>query len=319
MAEAREATVRHDGRDEWHDAPEEAWRKIVPTPLRAARTCATCCCASQDERTLSVTLVLFSLIVISQFVGAYISNSRALLIDAGSMLVDVATYVTNLWAECVPMRSESARATHELFVAGGSLLALWVITLAGVAQAAALLHASGVAQLTEPEPPGSGAGVDGGIVLGFACVGIAFDAIALGQFAASWRAAQRANSAKHLEQRVPERLSLADCLACVCGAALELNMSSALAHVLADLLRSVTTLVESILILRCGLNSAAVDGLAALCVAAAILVTALGPTRRWFGACSARLARPPPAGACGGSPRGRAAHDRARPAGALQL
>lgn len=276
-----------DEQDEWHDALADSLvdqQKVVPTPVRAARTFANCCCISQDERTLIVTIILFSIIVLSQFVGAYVSRSRALLIDAGSMLIDVATYFINLWGLCAPTRSKRTADIHEVLVSGASLLALWAITLVGVGQAVETLRESGFSELNEPESRGDGEGVDGRIVLFFACLGILFDILALGQFVGSWREAQRARAAIEATP-VQERLSLASCCACVCGAALELNMSSALTHVLADTLRSLTTLVESLLILSCGLNSEAIDGLAALCVAMAIIATSLGTTRRWVSMC----------------------------------
>jgi Co/Zn/Cd efflux system component len=62
-------------------------------------------------------------------------------------------------------------------------------------------------------------------------------------------------------------------------------MSSALTHVLADTFRSITTLIESLLILGLGMDSVAVDDLAAIIVAAAIMLTALGTTKRCAETC----------------------------------
>jgi hypothetical protein len=61
-------------------------------------------------------------------------------------------------------------------------------------------------------------------------------------------------------------------------------MSSAFAHVLADCLRSATTLCESLVLLRAGpaLDARAVDAAAALIVAAAVGVSAAPTSWRWL-------------------------------------
>merc|ERR1711871_634009 len=59
------------------------------------------------------------------------------------------------------------------------------------------------------------------------------------------------------------------------------NMMSALLHVLSDLMRSTTTLVESIIILQFGINGARADGWSALIVCSLIAVGALGGLLEW--------------------------------------
>jgi Co/Zn/Cd efflux system component len=320
---ASDVSPSRHSHDDWHDAPESR-RSDNGLPASAAPSAAVISTRarrteayhrmhrmSKNERTLVVTIALFSLIVVSQFVGAYISNSRALLIDAASMLLDVATYVCNLWAECALARAVRVAEMQELSVTGMSLLVLWTVTLIGMADAIMMLHSVGLSELRTPDAESGGEGVDGRIVLVFALVGILFDAVALSEFVGSCREARRerlggAESAEDRRATVavdvhcgpasaekPRCCARArSCCECCECASLELNMSSALAHVLADTLRSLTTLVESLLILRLDLNSEAVDGLAALCVACAIIVTALGTTHRWFGTCW-RLTRTP--------------------------
>lgn len=308
---------------EWHDALES--EADPPRPTKRERT------HTQNQRALMVTMLLFLLVVISQFIGAAVSRSRALLIDAASMLIDVATYATNLWVECAPTRSAWQAEVQEVAVSGVSLLALWTITSIAAAQAIAALREHGLAGMRAPEEVAGDQSVDGRIVLGFAVLGIVVDAFSLREFNRSWRQAQRAKvetdvvpsdstvgatagapsadgSVAVEEARATTCYSADACtlrasactrvwsaLACC---ALDLNMSSALTHVLADTFRSTTTLVESLLILCLGMNSVAVDGLAAIIVAAVIMLTALGTTKRWADTCwrlafASRLRRTP--------------------------
>lgn len=313
---------------EWHDAVESGAESDAD-----ARPPKTSRIQTQNQRALVVTMLLFSLVVLSQFVGAFVSHSRALLIDAASMLVDVATYATNLWVECAPTTSVRQAETREVAVSGISLLALWTITLIGAAQAIAALRGRGLSGMRAPEDGAANHGVDGRIVLGFALLGLAVDVFSLLEFNRSWRQARRAeaeadvvvpsgstagaavgvtsdgavaveearstcagvDASKHRARACARARGALGCCA------LELNMSSALTHVLADTFRSTTTLVESLLILCTvdgrRMNSVAVDGLAAVIVAAVIMLTALGTTKRWAEtcwrlACAPRLRRP---------------------------
>lgn len=332
------------------------WRAFVRTPRRVAAW-------SRNERTLVLTLTLFTAITAAQFVGAAVAQSLSLLVDSASMLVDVFTYAANLWAECFTSTTRSPRkaALIELAVSGLSLCALWAIMIIGVAQSAVVL-----AQLHMLGPTHAGIDfVNGRIVLAFAIVGLVLDTAVLIQFsrgdaeAAHAQHAQLASeegglaaqaacssgeqSAAHAgtqsitagpEREDAERFrdtilhssaaSAADAGADVRLAATEperalngsgsggaepieasargtrvgsrcsawlrgcacssyrLNMSSALSHVLADLFRSSTTLVESLLILNAHIDGRLADSVAAILVAGAIALASWSTTTRWL-------------------------------------
>ncbi|KAJ1622875.1 hypothetical protein T492DRAFT_1059224 [Pavlovales sp. CCMP2436] len=153
------------------------------------RGCARLCAAfsgrwSRNERTLVLTCVLFTLITAAQMVAAIAANSFALLIDAASMIVDVASYSANLWAECAQKNDASPGGRRaelsEFMVAGTSLAALWGLMLFSIVEAARALPAALARATGQDAPPG--VQVDGTIVLAFALVGVALDAIVLRQF-----------------------------------------------------------------------------------------------------------------------------------------
>jgi Co/Zn/Cd efflux system component len=251
---------------------------------------------------------LFLVVVVVQFIGAVVSHSRAMMIDAASMLIDVATYATNLWVECAPPISIRQAEVHEVAVSGVSLLALWTITLIGATQAIATLRERGLSGIRAPEQVAGDQDVDGRIVLGFALLNIAVDVFSLLEFNRSWRQTgkgegERVNgtagtveaarsSQIGADARTRRTSACARVWSAIACCALDLNMSSALTHVLADTFRSITTLIESLLILGLGMDSVAVDDLAAIIVAAAIMLTALGTTKRCAETCR-RLACTP--------------------------
>jgi Co/Zn/Cd efflux system component len=252
---------------------------------RASRLARRVLRMTPNERTLTVAIVLFSLITLAQLIGAYYARSNALLIDAASMLVDIASYVTNLWAECSPAQSARRAAQQQVAVSGASLLALWVVTLVGLVQACVSLVGFVPADLSVPD--GAVPRVDARIVLGFAAFGVWFDAISIAEFrrsALSARAAREADRKAAADQGARALAVLGARPRGCCG--LQLNMTSALAHVLADTCRSLITLVASALTIGMGLNSGVVDALAAVLIASLVSMTALLTTQRWV--CTAR-------------------------------
>lgn len=217
-----------------------------------------------NVRALTVTLLLFLAITTSQFIGSAIAGSLSLLIDSASMLVDVLTYAANLWAECgcSGPRSRADSEKTELLVSGVSLGALWAITLPSAFEAiATLANLDGARDADDA--------VNGHIVLGFALAGLAVDGASLAEFARSWRSGAAF---------APDETG-----------AHGLNMTSALVHVLADLFRSSTTLVESVVLLRFTTQPAATDAICALFVAGAIVATSAPTTVRWFRAVMDRV------------------------------
>ena len=111
--------------------------------------------------------------------------------------------------------------------------------------------------------------MDANIVLTFAALGIAFDAISL------W-------SYKHYHLDAEASASRTN-----------VNMLSALLHVLSDLARSTTTFVEGLILLRAPcIDSAAIDGWSALIVCTLIAVGVLSGVGKWMSELGAYLKRP---------------------------
>lgn len=276
-------------------------------------------------RAIFLTLVLFASITLAQFVGAWIAGSLALLIDAASMLVDVLTYMGNLWAECSPGRSVRERELIDLVVSGVSMLALWAITIPSAVHAGSellrLAHASG-------DEPSSAFDVDARIILGFAIAGLLIDGCSLAQLWHSRRARahevaapesgeaalrganeEPSTSVGHLEPSYPASPIDADDVSFaeleLADTAAELNLWSALLHVLADLFRSSTTIVEAVLILCFAFDPEHTDAASALIMASMIVLSSVKPTMQWVAAAE-QFAFPSGAHGRGGLPGDRA-------------
>lgn len=191
-------------------------------------------------KALFVTVMLFFAITVIQFFAALISHSTALLVDCASMLVDTMTYAINLWAECAGESDER----YSLFSSGLSLFVLYAITAWGLIDAIVdLVTNSYVEDDLEP-----------GIVLVFGFGGLVFDVLAI-------CALRRWGLDHHSSHNSPsEDASL-------------VNMFSALTHVVADGVRSFTSIVLGVLVLvDPKLNGSECDDYATLVVAATILV-----------------------------------------------
>merc|ERR1719204_1492884 len=98
--ELRKSLTERDlaGRDRISDIADREHR----IEILAKQWC--CCCQSctswpKDAWTLLLTTVLFAIITAAQLIGAIISRSLALFGDSISVLVDVITYLSNLYAE----------------------------------------------------------------------------------------------------------------------------------------------------------------------------------------------------------------------------
>eukprot|EP00931_Biecheleriopsis_adriatica_P078768 TRINITY_DN52185_c0_g1_i1.p1 TRINITY_DN52185_c0_g1~~TRINITY_DN52185_c0_g1_i1.p1 ORF type:complete len:293 (+),score=24.89 TRINITY_DN52185_c0_g1_i1:78-956(+) len=200
------------------------------------------CWWSGNMRVLFVTAVLFSIITAAQTVAAEISNSEALLADCISMAVDALTYFLNMFVEV--LKGKSLHRPAQLLVPAISVSLLIYFTIQVVHEALPNLY-----NYEEDE-----GGVDPWIVLAFAVWGILFDLASIYYF---HRNAKRS------------------------GSGLGINMMAAFLHVGADLTRSTTTLVESILIIRLGFNSTVTDAWACLIVSAIILVGAAFAVFEW--------------------------------------
>ena len=111
--------------------------------------------------------------------------------------------------------------------------------------------------------------VNGYIVLGFALGGLAFDLITLLTY--------NTFGAPKKDDLDPE--SAEDALTC----GINTNMCAALLHVISDLARSTTTLIESIVILCvANINSTQADGVSTLIVCSIILIGGTGALLTWM-------------------------------------
>ena len=155
-----------------------------------------------------------------RYVAAIIANSLALQADCVSMAVDALSYLGNMFAEC--QTSAIKRARLELTMSAISLALLAYFTgffFLEAAHSAGLLHDEAATEEEEVDPY---------IVLAFAALGILFDVLSLLSYKV-W----------HADAGTAER-----------GASGDINMLTALLHVLSDLLRSTTTFVEGLVLLQ---------------------------------------------------------------------
>eukprot|EP01059_Diplonema_ambulator_P033341 TRINITY_DN6916_c0_g1_i3.p1 TRINITY_DN6916_c0_g1~~TRINITY_DN6916_c0_g1_i3.p1 ORF type:complete len:304 (+),score=96.20 TRINITY_DN6916_c0_g1_i3:51-914(+) len=222
------------------------------------------CIWSKNARTFLVSLVLFSTITMAQTVGALIAHSMALLADCASMALDAITYAINLAAECKEEPNVQIVRRNQLISSGISFAALAGISIFFCYQ--------GLQSVVTKDWEGSGSSsddVNAWIVLGFALGGIVFDILSL---------------MPHFMYGLPCLKKDKDEEAGEVGGdvAEKMNLCSALMHVSADLLRSTTTLTESILILRYDVNGDEADSYATVIVSGTIVLGAIPPIVDWF-------------------------------------
>jgi cobalt-zinc-cadmium efflux system protein len=189
-----------------------------------------------DRRRLRLVLVVTAATIVVEVVGAVLSGSLALLADAGHMVMDAAAVGLALSASYVATMAPTARRTYgyhraEILAALVNAVVLLVIC--------SYLVWSGVRRLLQPEP------VAAEVMLGFALVGLAANALSLGILA-------RRKDAS-------------------------LNMRGAYLEVLSDLVGSVAVVGAGIVILATGYLRA--DAVASLLIAVLILPRSFGLLR----------------------------------------
>lgn len=69
------------------------------------------CLSDQDIKRLTIVLVISAVFMVAEFVGGWISNSLALLADAGHMLTDVAAIALSLFASKIARRPVTSEKT----------------------------------------------------------------------------------------------------------------------------------------------------------------------------------------------------------------
>eukprot|EP01063_Lacrimia_lanifica_P013826 TRINITY_DN20434_c0_g1_i1.p1 TRINITY_DN20434_c0_g1~~TRINITY_DN20434_c0_g1_i1.p1 ORF type:complete len:330 (+),score=96.57 TRINITY_DN20434_c0_g1_i1:109-1098(+) len=204
-----------------------------------------CWACGRNTCTLALSLCLFSCITAAQTVGAVVAGSMALLADCGSMALDTCAYGVNLAAECRPDPDKDRRRRNTLIASGISYLILLLIS--------SYFFITGL--MTLWAPAAGGASVNPYIVLGFACAGIVVDVVSLVPYITAMKNA---------------------------GTTARLNLSSAVSHVGADLLRSTSTLIESIVLLETDLDPNKVDAVTVLVVTVSILAGMCVPVLKWI-------------------------------------
>ena len=237
-----------------------------------------CCAISGNAVSLLVAAALFAAITVTQWIWAESAKSNALKADCVSMGVDVLAFLGNLFAECNPFPDSKRKV--ELTMSGISHVLLLFFTVQFIVV--------GYGDATNTDDADSES-VNGYIVLGFALGGLVFDLITL----LTYRLYGTANKAKGEakgEAKGDNKDELAVMLA-VDGAEAEdavtcgvnTNMCAALLHVVSDLARSTTTLVESIIIINMPhVNSTQADGVSTLIVCSIIVIGATGALLTWL-------------------------------------
>src|SRR6185503_3994310 len=125
---------------------------------------------SRNKRRLAITLALAATYMLAEVVGGFLTNSLALLADAGHMLADVAALALSLVALWIAERPPSSRRTYGYYRAeilaalanGATLIAI-----------ALLIFVEAIKRFREPPP------VLGGPMLAIAVGGLAINLIGL--------------------------------------------------------------------------------------------------------------------------------------------
>merc|ERR1719231_491457 len=167
----------------------------------------------------------------------------------------------NLFADCYPKESAKKRRV-ELGMSGISHVLLLAFTVKFV------VDGIGDAQVTEDDDSKGERNEMGWVVFGFALGGLTFDIISLLAYKFYGTAEEPGD-----DGAAPDALT--------CG--INTNMCAALLHVISDLARSTTTLVESIIILNVkSIPTTVADGVSTLIVCSIIVIGATGALLTWM-------------------------------------
>lgn len=197
---------------------------------------------TSEQRTLVLTFFLFTSITIAQIIGALAANSLTLLGDAASMAVDSFSYLVNIYTEFRVDKTHSER--NRLLSSGISLAFLFIVTMVLCVQA--LMRVVSKDNLIY---------ADAGLIFTFGVFGLLFDIISLVYY-------YKTRSAKSMS--------------------IQLNMKSAMLHVVSDMLRSITTICCALIIWSSELNSGKVDAWSSFIVSLLIFVTSVPTTHKWL-------------------------------------
>jgi Co/Zn/Cd efflux system component len=200
-------------------------------------------------RALSVSAFLFSLITVAQYFAAIAANSQALKMDCISMAVDAFTYMGNIVVEC-RKRDGAKHVTSQLVVVACSLSMLALFTILAMQESWDTVQVC----MGKKEGEGEEDDVNGWITLAFAIGGVGFDIACMVEF---YKSNQKTQSVK------------------------QVNMFSALLHVGADFLRSISTTAMSLLILLAHVDSGCADAYTSIIIGVSILCGAAVGFFKW--------------------------------------
>lgn len=228
----------------------------------AGREGTECCGCfwTRNSKTFFLSFVMFTTITAAQVAGALISNSNALLEDCASMALDAVTYLINIAAECRPEPNLRKKQRNQLISSGLSFGFLLGVTVYFLQDAIKTLASGDF----------SDDGVNAYIVFGFAVGGLVFDLICLAPY--FFYGCPCIKKAEDEDEDIVDAGAKSE----------EMNLCSALMHVSADLMRSTTTFVESILIWAFNINGSKCDVYATVIVSATILMGMAKPLYDWI-------------------------------------
>ena len=274
--------------------------ETVPTMADEREGCAAC--RSEEIRALWFTLVLNSVFTAAQVAGSIVSHSLALMGDTGTMVTDSITYSINIFAEYVHIRGADPRTSAAIHTAAA---AISVIALVAVS---VLTVCESIGRIMEITGDSHGSGgdepkeVNAQVMFAFTLGNLFIDIGMLGSILLRKRGGwlglltckclspvepKRSSAAGTMDAQLLEEAVADPGDAPPSDAAGEqparsgadLNVCSALAHVLADTLRTVTEMACSLLIwLDKDINGEMADAVSALLVCAIILAVACAIT-----------------------------------------
>ena len=236
-----------DGDDDCPDRASCAEPRCNNEPDRPPLTAKKSIFARPNVRALTTMLTLSAAWVVAQMIGGVLANSTSLISDAQAMCVDVVAYGFNLVSEVRPESERSIKLAAPL-VSAAILLA---VTAGSLSAAASELAAAAGNATSEGDADED---VDGAMVLGFGGAMLLVDAAMVA--AVMYRGAAATNHLCRVNPRT------------------EVNLFSALSHVLADTLRSFTQCIVGAAILLGG-NSTVIDAFGTFIISVTILLGAL--------------------------------------------
>jgi len=200
-------------------------------------------CFSNRQFGIFVTMLLIATLTSAQIWAAYTAKSLALFSDSGSMAIDTVSYATNLWAECVESEQQQR---NQLIATPLSIFALLSFT------GYVLYSSCNILLSDEPQEDD----VNSYIVFGFGAAGMVLDLVGLCALGKGKK--EKSTSAG------------------------DLNLNSAKIHIIADVMRNLTCLVDSILIWFYDFESTTTDAWATLIVSGLIILCCAEMIREWL-------------------------------------